>query len=128
MNAQNPSLSPRLLAAVETLAVNLRQSEPLARYHLALDFLEADPEAQALLQRLSELQAQVRAGQAQGRITPDHIDPLRAAQRAAQANPVIRDYARTQQASLAYLREINQEISQLLGVDFAALAKRPGCC
>lgn len=36
--------------------------------------------------------------------------------------------ARAQQAAVAFLRRINQEIGELLGVDFAALAKRPGCC
>lgn len=37
--------------------------------------------------------------------------------------------SKEQELSVAFLREVNQEISQLLGVDFASLARRSsGCC
>ena len=130
MNTDNVALSPQLLTATEALAVNLRQSESFLLYHQARALLEADSRAQALLRQLSEAQADVRArsGQARGEVTQHDVDQLRALQRVAQANRVILDYARTQQFAGDYLRQINQEISQLLGVDFASLAKRPGCC
>jgi hypothetical protein len=40
---------------------------------------------------------------------------------------VIVDYVTTQQAAITYLREINQAISELIGTDFAALAKKSTC-
>jgi cell fate (sporulation/competence/biofilm development) regulator YlbF (YheA/YmcA/DUF963 family) len=61
-------------------------------------------------------------------VTQANVDQLRALQREVQSNDVIVDYATTQQSAVAYLREINQVISELIGTDFAALAKRPGCC
>lgn len=39
----------------------------------------------------------------------------------------IMDFAETQQLASAYLPEVNQEISQLLGVDFASLVRPAGC-
>jgi len=130
MNTDNVALSPQLLTATEALAVNLRQSEPFVLYHHARDLLEADAQAQALLRQLSEAQADVRArsGQARGEVTQHDVDQLRALQRMAQANRVIMDYVRTQQFALDYWREVNRDVSELLGVDFASLARRPGCC
>jgi hypothetical protein len=37
------------------------------------------------------------------------------------------DYALAQQEALAYLPQVNQTISELLGVDFAALAGPASC-
>ncbi|HLE27168.1 MAG TPA: YlbF family regulator [Anaerolineales bacterium] len=130
MNTDNVALSPQLLTATEALAVNLRQSEPFVLYHQARDLLEADAQAQALLRQLSEAQADVRArsGQARGEVTQHDVDQLRALQRMAQANRVIMDYVRTQQFAIDYWREVNRDVSELLGVDFASLARRPGCC
>jgi hypothetical protein len=45
-----------------------------------------------------------------------------------QANRLIGGYIQTQDNATAYLKEVNQEISQWLGVDFAALARRPNSC
>ena len=44
-----------------------------------------------------------------------------------QSHPVIVDYVTTQQTAITYLREINQAISELIGTDFAALAKKSTC-
>ena len=60
-------------------------------------------------------------------VTQADLDQLRVFQREVQSNHVIIEYARAQQDAIAYLREINQEIGELLGVDFAALAGRSSC-
>jgi cell fate (sporulation/competence/biofilm development) regulator YlbF (YheA/YmcA/DUF963 family) len=128
MTIEPVPLSPDLMAATEALAVNVRQSEPFVLYHLAREALESDSEAQALIKRLSEAQAEVRTSQARGQVTQANIEQLRALQGRAQVNRIITDYARTQQAAIAYLREVNQDISELLGVDFASLARQATCC
>jgi cell fate (sporulation/competence/biofilm development) regulator YlbF (YheA/YmcA/DUF963 family) len=46
----------------------------------------------------------------------------------AQENDVISGYANAQQDVIKFLREINDEINQLLGFDFASFTKRSGCC
>jgi cell fate (sporulation/competence/biofilm development) regulator YlbF (YheA/YmcA/DUF963 family) len=127
MNSINPSLPPTLLAATEALAENILASELFVNYDRARVQLKADPQANQLLAHLSNLQADLRQRQAQGQVTQENINQLRTVQSNVQANHVIIDYMSTQQAAVAYLREINQEISQLLGADFAALAKRSSC-
>jgi cell fate (sporulation/competence/biofilm development) regulator YlbF (YheA/YmcA/DUF963 family) len=128
MTLETVSLSPDLLAATEALAANVRQSEPLMLYYMAREVLESDVDAQELIRQLSETQVRIRTSQSQGAVIPADIEQLRALQGRAQTNRVITDYARTQQAAIASLREVNQTISELLGVDFAALAKQSGCC
>jgi cell fate (sporulation/competence/biofilm development) regulator YlbF (YheA/YmcA/DUF963 family) len=122
------TLTPDMITATESLGMTLRQAEPVVLYHLARETLEASPEATEVLKRLSEAQAAVRTRQTRGEVTPEDMARLRALQREVQTNPVIRQYAQTQQAALGYLREVNREISELLGTDFGALAKKPGCC
>jgi cell fate (sporulation/competence/biofilm development) regulator YlbF (YheA/YmcA/DUF963 family) len=122
------TLIPAMVTATESLAMNLRQAEPVVLYHLAREILEANLEATAVLKRFSAAQTAVRTRQARGEVTPEHAERLRALQREVQANPIIQQYAQTQQAALGYLREVNHDISELLGTDFGALAKKPGCC
>jgi cell fate (sporulation/competence/biofilm development) regulator YlbF (YheA/YmcA/DUF963 family) len=111
------------LAATEALAENLACSEPIIAYQNARERLDDDHQAQELLLRLGQLQSEIRASQARGPVTQADVERLRNLQREVQFNPTIRNYAEIQQAAVVYLREINQEISQLLGIDFAALAR-----
>lgn len=126
----NTSLNqlPDLMAATQVLAENLLASEPFAIYQQASARFNADPQARGLIEQLSQAQADLRRRQTSRGVTQVDVDQLRALQREVQSNPVIIDYAVTQQAAVAYLREINQVISELIGTDFVALAKRPGCC
>ncbi len=128
MNSNTTTLPANLLAATEELANHLLASEPFTAYHAAHGRFNADPEARALLQRLSQSQAELRQKQARQTVTQSDVDQLKALKSAVQADRIIADYARTQQVAIGFLREINQEISELLGIDFAALAKRSGCC
>ncbi|HUV90970.1 MAG TPA: YlbF family regulator [Anaerolineae bacterium] len=121
------TLPADLLAAIEALVENLLRAEPIVHYHQAQARLEADQQAHSLLERLSAAQADLRKRQSRGMLTQADVDNLRMLQRDAQANPVIMDYAEAQQAALACLPVVNQEISQLLGIDFASLAG-PGSC
>jgi cell fate (sporulation/competence/biofilm development) regulator YlbF (YheA/YmcA/DUF963 family) len=127
MNSINPAIPSELLAATQALAENVLASEPFVNYDRARVQFKADAQANQLVAHLSSLQAELRQHQFQSQVTPENISQLRAAQNDVQANSVIMDYMGTQQVAVAYLREINQEISQLLGADFAALAKRSSC-
>ena len=70
----------------------------------------------------------IRQKQSSNQITQQDLQELRSLQTKAQENKVITSYANSQQEAIAQLREINAEISSLLGVDFASLAKKSGCC
>ena len=127
MNMSNSILPPNLLEATENLALTLLASEPIMAYHRAKARLDSDPEARGLLERFSTAQRDVRVRQGNSSVTQADMDRLRTLQRAVQSNRVIMEYAETQQAAIAYLPVINQEISQLLGVDFASLAGPASC-
>jgi cell fate (sporulation/competence/biofilm development) regulator YlbF (YheA/YmcA/DUF963 family) len=118
---------PDLMAATQALAENLLASEPFTLYHQAYARFNADPQARDLIQSLSQAQTDLRRKQANGGVTQADVAQLRALQSEVQSNRVIVDYASTQQTAIAYLREINQEISLLIGSDFAALAGRSSC-
>jgi cell fate (sporulation/competence/biofilm development) regulator YlbF (YheA/YmcA/DUF963 family) len=60
-------------------------------------------------------------------VTQSDIDELRAVQTQVMANPVIMAFSQSQGDAVNFLREVNLEISQTLGVDFARLAKQSTC-
>jgi cell fate (sporulation/competence/biofilm development) regulator YlbF (YheA/YmcA/DUF963 family) len=117
-----------LYQVTQSLADHLAASEPFVHYFKARQAFEADPDAQSLLKDISSIQGEIRQKQQRGQVTQEDIDVLRAMQQQAQNNETIMQYANTQQMAVNFLREINQEISQLLGVDFAALSRQTGCC
>lgn len=121
------NLPPELHAATDALIQNLFASEPFVAYQHAQTGLNSDPQARALLARLSALQAHLRRQQTNGGVSQTEIEELRAVQTQVQANAAIMTYAQSQQAAMDSLRAVNQEISQLLGVDFAALAQQNAC-
>jgi cell fate (sporulation/competence/biofilm development) regulator YlbF (YheA/YmcA/DUF963 family) len=113
--------------ALEALTENLLHAEPIVAYHRARARLESDSAANDLLKCLSQAQADLRGRQARGAVTQADLDRVRTLQREAQSNRIVVDYAEAQQAANAYIPTVNQEISALLGVDFATLA-RSTCC
>lgn len=120
-------LSPELYQATDNLIQNLLASEAFLTYQQSLVAINSDTEAHGLLELLSTLQAALRHKQNANNVTQTDIEELRAIQEKVQANTVIMAYAQSQQGAITFLREINGEISQLLGVDFAALAKQNTC-
>ncbi len=121
------TLPMSLQGAAEELAAALLQAEPIAAYHQAKACFDTDKEAQAIIKRLAAAQSEFREKQAEGHYTQADIDYLRGLDRLAQANQVIVDYITTQKLAAAYLTDVNQEISQLLGIDFSTFASS-GCC
>lgn len=124
----NTTLTPDLLEAIETLAENVLASEPFALFEQAYARFEADPKASRLMRDLTEAQANLRVRQNNGGLSQADISQFRDLQMEAQANRLIGGYIQAQNLALDSLKEINQEISQALGVDFAALARRPSSC
>lgn len=120
-------LIPSLQEAADALISNLMASEPLIRYQQAMALYNQDEPARTLLEQLSQVQASARQAQASGSVTQANIAVLRTLQAQVQGNPVIMEYAQAQQEAVNYLREINTEISQLLGIDFASFTNRAIC-
>jgi len=121
------NLPPELYEATDGLIQNLLASEPFLAYQQSRVQMKSNSQAQTLIERLSALQTELRRKQTNGSVTQADIEELRAVQAQVQANATLMAYASTQQDAVNFLREINQEISQLLGVDFATLAKQSTC-
>ncbi len=126
-NATTITLTSHLQEATENLAQNLLHAEPVVAFRQAKDRLDADSKANGLLAELTAAQVELRALQAENKVTQADVERVRSLQRAAQADTTIMAFAQAQKAAMDYLTEINQEISRMLGFDFAALAS-PGCC
>jgi len=120
-------LSPQLQEATQSLIDNLLASEVFMHYQEARKLINEDSEARTLMERLSNSQATVRQQQTSGSVGQAEVDSLRLIQQRVLRNPVILDYAQSQQEAVDFLREINAEISQLLGIDFASFAKHATC-
>jgi cell fate (sporulation/competence/biofilm development) regulator YlbF (YheA/YmcA/DUF963 family) len=121
-------LSLQIQEATDALVNNFMASEAFIRYKHAHARLDQDPQALDLLKQLTQEQAELRKKQVDARLTKEEIDSLRNLQAQVQENETIKAYAQAQQEADNFLREINGEISQMLGVDFASLAKHTGCC
>ena len=121
-------MDERLEQATEQLGRALRASAPMKAYFDANANLKTDTEAMGLLDMLAQRQAALRVKQNDGGLTQADLDDLRALQFRVQTQPTIAAYLQVQQDLRALLPQINYEISQLLGVDFAALARKSGCC
>jgi cell fate (sporulation/competence/biofilm development) regulator YlbF (YheA/YmcA/DUF963 family) len=114
--------------ATDMFISNLMASEAFSRYHQAQAALNQNLQANALLTQLSQMQTELRQKQANNTLTKDEIEALRALQAKARENAIIKEYADSQQAVIQFIREVNTEINQLLGIDFASLTRRSECC
>lgn len=120
-------LSPQLQEATQLLIDNLLASEAFAQYQNARSAMDSDQEAHTLLDQLRKSQARVRQMQAKGEVNQAEIDSLRLLQQRVLRNPVILGYLGSQQEAVNLLREVNQEISELLGINFASFANHATC-
>lgn len=121
------TLSAEMQEATQSFIDHLMASEAFMHYQEARKLMSEDEDANTLLKRLSNAQATVRHQQASGNVGQAEVDSLRLIQQTALRNPVILDYAQSQQEVVEFLREINGEISQILGIDFASFASRATC-
>lgn len=120
-------LSPQLEEATQLLVDNLLASEAFTQYQNARSDMDSDQEAHALMDQLGKSQARVRQMQAKGEVNQAEIDSLRLLQQRVLRNPVILDYLGSQQEAVNLLRDVNREISELLGINFASFANHATC-
>ena len=121
-------MTPELTEAVDALAENLLASEPFLALEGAYLRLQSDAPARDLQQRFRQAEATLRQRQANRTMTQADMAAYRTLHAEAHANELIAGYEAAQQAIAACLGDVNRDLSQHLGVDFAALARRSGCC
>ena len=122
-------LPSELIEATEDLAQQISQSKPILCYQKANQELVRDQEAIQILQAATELQNNLRSGKFSVDNMQGDIERLRVLQNEMITNTVIQEQAESREIAVAFLQGVNQEISQLLGFDFASLTRRSsGCC
>lgn len=126
MKEKESLFTPDLYAATYNLAENLAQAEIIIDFQRANKKLMGDQKTLQLIKDAGELQQKVYSGYFSGEDLEENLNHLRELQEQISTNLVIQEQYFARETATTFLREINQEISQLLGVDFAALARRPG--
>ncbi len=88
-----------------------------------------DPQARQLLGQYQDTLRTVQLMQQLGNDTTAETRELEDLKKALDANQTLRRYFETQESLTTLLGEVNEFISERLGVDFAGLTKpRTGCC
>jgi cell fate (sporulation/competence/biofilm development) regulator YlbF (YheA/YmcA/DUF963 family) len=111
-------ISVPLSQTASALAENLVQSEPFLRFQEADRKLHGDQEAMGLLAEAAAVQKKVRSQGQSGDISERDIS----------SNDTIREQEKARALAVDFLREVNQEISNLIGIDFSTLTRRSGGC
>lgn len=121
-------LSTDLHEATVEFARALRQAPAVAIHGIAVEALDADPVAQALLADLREHQEILARTQRSG-LTPsrEQIDQLRLCQAAARGNQMIMAHLRATNDVKAYLPTVALEVSAALGADYASIIAPTSC-
>lgn len=129
MKIGNYLLSQKMLVATTELAEKIVISEPFTILKDSEAKLTADAEAMQLIHDIAVLQEKIRSQNQTNIIPESEFTRFRELQDKVGANEVIQESGIAQENAIAFLREVNQEISNLLGVDFASLTRRSsGCC
>jgi cell fate (sporulation/competence/biofilm development) regulator YlbF (YheA/YmcA/DUF963 family) len=116
-----------LQEATRSLIDHLLASEVWILYQKAYAQFNENEEAQVLLEQLTQAQSRLRQKQGKGEVNQAEVDSLRLLQERVQRNSVIMTYAQSQQEAIHFLREINNEVSQWLGINFASFANHSTC-
>jgi len=112
-----------------TFGAALRDQEPIARLVQAQDALAADVEATRLLEEFQRAQADLRLKQMSGELTQEEIRNFRFLRASLGKAAPIAALVQAQRGATEFLQEVNAKLSELLGLDFASLARpASGCC
>lgn len=114
-------------AAVE-LGLSLNGAPAVSAYRAAQAALNADPNAEALMDELRYLQGTFIAAQQRGETpAPEAMETLRMCQADVRANEVIMAHLRATSEVKAFLPLVATEVSRALGSDYAKLIAPTSC-
>ncbi len=128
LDYQTNLFTKELLEATFNLAESLAQTEAIVDFISANQALNNDQNTLELINAAAELQRKIYNGQSSGEDFDADLNRLRDYQNQISTNTIIQEQSIARETAVAFLREINQEISQLLGTNFASLTTRSGSC
>ena len=118
-----------IVEKANSFASILASSRELALFNSAREKLEQDKEAQSLLAEFQKKQRELLEARMRKKgFTGDELKAIQALQLKVQANPVIMEFARSQQEAAGLIKEINIEISNAAGFNFGQSSSGGGSC
>ena len=127
MNKYSPT-GESFLTMVSQLNDELVNISVIKNYKSAQEKLNADAGAMGLIRKISAARKDLSEKQYSGTITPDSLNNYHSIQNEVEKNQTIIEYSQTQQEAVQFLKNVNFEISQLIGTDFSSLIKRTNTC
>ncbi len=100
----------------------------IKNYKSAQSKLNADKEAMELIRKLTAARKELNQKQHSGTFTQESLNDYSKIQNEVEKNRTINEYSRAQQEAVQFLKNVNVEISQLIGIDFSSLIKRSTTC
>jgi cell fate (sporulation/competence/biofilm development) regulator YlbF (YheA/YmcA/DUF963 family) len=100
----------------------------IKNYKKAQIELNEDKKAMELIHKLSAVRKKLNDQQNAGTFTQASLEEYSKIQKEVEEDKIIIRYTQTQQAAVQFLKNVNLEISQLIGLDFSSLIKRSNTC
>jgi cell fate (sporulation/competence/biofilm development) regulator YlbF (YheA/YmcA/DUF963 family) len=100
----------------------------ISNYKALQKKLNEDLHAKELLGKLSASRKELSEKQSSGTFTQDNLNDYSNIQKEVENNPTIREFSLAQQEVMQFVREVNSEISSLMGIDFSSLIPRKNSC
>jgi len=127
MNKYSPTGESFLTLATQ-LSDELTAILVIKNYKSAHKELNSDAEAMELLRKLSAARKELNKKQISGTFTQASLNDYYNIQNDVEKNQTIIEYSQAQQEAVQFLKNVNFEISQSIGIDFSSLIKRSNTC
>ncbi len=114
--------------AVISFASSLKSTEAVKRFFEARRRFESDEDLSRSREAFNQAARSFREKQAAGTLVEQEINQIRALQSDVNLHPRTIEYLHAQQEIAELMQECNQQISELLGFDFSAIAVPSGSC
>ena len=127
MNKYSPT-GESFLTMVSQLNSELTDISIIKNYRNAQLKLNADATAMGLIRKLSDARNEMNKMQMAGTFIPEVLNNYGTLQNGVESNPIIMEYSLAQQEAVQFLKNVNYEISERIGLDFSTLIKRNNTC
>lgn len=128
MNKTISSTGQSFITMTTQLGEELANISVIKNYQSAQKKLNIDAGAMELLRNLSAARKDLSEKQFSGTFTQDNLHDYSDIQKEVEKNQTIHEFSLAQQEVVHLLREVNSEISNLIGTDFSSLLPRNKSC
>ena len=127
----NKTISPTgqsFITMTTQLGEEMTTISVISNYKALQKKLNEDLHAMELLRKLSASRKELSEKQSSGTFTQDSLKDYSSIQKEVENNQTIREFSLAQQEVMQFVREVNSEISSLMGIDFSSLIPRNNSC